>query len=48
MHTEDPESRQEWLDIKDSLGLDFPNLPYFFHGKTKLSEHLAIHEYICE
>ena len=22
-----------WFDVKNSLGLDFPNLPYFIDGK---------------
>ena len=25
-------SRAEWYDVKESLGYDFPNLPYFQDG----------------
>ena len=42
-HTEDVSSRQTWLDQKDTLGLDFPNLPYFIDGEVKITEHMAIH-----
>merc|ERR1712226_1487324 len=30
-----------WFDIKFSLGLDFPNLPYFKDGREKLAATLA-------
>ena len=35
-----------WFKEKFSLGLDFPNLPYFFDGEVKLSESMAILKYI--
>lgn len=42
-HTEDVQSRQAWLDQKGTLGLDFPNLPYFIDGEVRITEHMAIH-----
>jgi len=41
-------SRAPWLDHKFTLGLDFPNLPYFVHGDLKFTETLAIHKYIAD
>ena len=35
-----------WFKEKFSLGLDFPNLPYFFDGEVKLSESMAILKYV--
>ena len=40
-------SRQTWLDVKPTLGLDFPNLPYWIDGDVKLTETVAIHKYIA-
>jgi len=41
--TDGPEfSRDSWLNEKFTLGLDFPNLPYFMDGDTKLSQSSAI------
>ena len=37
----------EWVNSVDSLGLDFPNLPYFIDGDLKISETIAIYEYIA-
>lgn len=34
--------RDEWLKEKNSLGLDFPNLPYLIDGDLKLSQAKAI------
>ena len=34
--------RSCWLSVKDSLGLTFPNLPYYIHGDLKLSDANAI------
>jgi glutathione S-transferase len=47
-HTEDVQSRQAWLDQKGTLGLDFPNLPYFIDEDVKITEHMAIHQYVAD
>ena len=39
--------RSCWLDIKPTLGLPFPNLPYFIDGETKLTESSAILKHIA-
>lgn len=39
-------SREQWLSVKDSLGLEFPNLPYFIDGDVKLTQTFAIAKYI--
>jgi len=36
-----------WFDIKNSLGLDFPNLPYFIDGNIKLTQSGAILRYLA-
>ncbi|KAM7539388.1 hypothetical protein Aperf_G00000052744 [Anoplocephala perfoliata] len=41
-------SRKEWLDEKFNLGLDFPNLPYYIDGDFKLTQSMAIMEYIAD
>ena len=32
----------EWIDVKQTLGLEYPNLPYLFDGEVKLTETIAI------
>ena len=39
--------RSAWLNVKETLGLTFPNLPYFIDGEVKLTESGAIIKYIC-
>jgi len=39
--------RTEWLTDKFSLGLDFPNLPYYLDGDLKLTQSLAIIRHIA-
>jgi hypothetical protein len=34
--------REKWLSVKHTLGLDFPNLPYFIDGDLKLTQSDAI------
>lgn len=34
--------REEWLKEKFSLGIKFPNLPYYIDGDVRLSQSLAI------
>ena len=41
-------SREAWLNQKYTLGLEFPNLPYFIDGDFKLTETMAIHKYIAD
>eukprot|EP00092_Neocalanus_flemingeri_P004998 GFUD01005374.1.p1 GENE.GFUD01005374.1~~GFUD01005374.1.p1 ORF type:complete len:230 (-),score=49.64 GFUD01005374.1:77-733(-) len=36
-----------WFDIKDKLGLDFPNLPYFIDGDIKITQSNAILRHIA-
>ena len=40
-------SRQDWLDIKPTLGFDFPNLPYYIDGDFKITESAAIIRYVA-
>ena len=39
--------RSAWMNVKDTLGLVFPNLPYIIDGNVKLSETYAIMKYIA-
>jgi len=39
--------RSEWLNEKFSLGLDFPNLPYYLDGEVKLTQSLAIIRHVA-
>ncbi|XP_069489086.1 glutathione S-transferase Mu 1-like isoform X1 [Ambystoma mexicanum] len=39
--------RSDWLKEKETLGLDFPNLPYFIDGSVKLTQSSAIIRYIA-
>jgi len=36
-----------WLNEKQTLGLEFPNLPYLLDEEVKLTETVAIMKYIC-
>jgi len=46
--TDEPEySREAWLKEKFNLGLDFPNLPYYVDGETKLSQSSAIMRHLA-
>ena len=39
----------EWMKRdKQSLGFDFPNLPYIIDGDFKLTESKAVSTYICD
>ena len=39
----------EWgYGDKNSLGLDFPNLPYIIEGDLKITESKAVGHYICD
>merc|ERR1712002_35813 len=39
-------TKPTWLDYKQGLGFDFPNLPYFQEGEFKLTQSLAILRYL--
>lgn len=37
-----------WTDVKDTLGYEYPNLPYMEDGETKITETLAIMKYVAK
>ncbi|KAM9149008.1 uncharacterized protein ACDP82_006166 [Pangshura tecta] len=39
--------KSQWINEKEKLGLDFPNLPYLIDGKIKLTQSNAILRYIA-
>ncbi|XP_012944248.1 glutathione S-transferase Mu 3 [Aplysia californica] len=39
-------NRDVWFSVKFTLGLDFPNLPYYIDDKVKLTETNAIFRYL--
>ncbi|KAF8790074.1 glutathione S-transferase Mu 1-like [Argiope bruennichi] len=39
--------RRDWLGEKLELGLDFPNLPYYIDGNTKLTQSITIMRYLA-
>ncbi|CAG2177142.1 unnamed protein product [Oppiella nova] len=39
-------NEKEWQSVKSTLGLDFPNLPYYIDGDIKLTQSLAILRYL--
>lgn len=41
------EGRDKWLQVKYTMGIDYPNLPYIVDGDVKMSESLAILKYIA-
>ena len=41
-------SRESWMSVKPTMGLDFPNLPYFIDGDFKITETLAILKYVAD
>ena len=46
--TDGPEfDRKEWLSVKETLGFEYPNLPYLIDGETKITESRAIMKYIA-
>lgn len=40
--------KSSWTDVKETLGLDFPNLPYLIDQKIKITQSNAILRYIAE
>ena len=46
--TDGPEfNKDAWFDVKFTLDLDFPNLPYLMDGDFKITESEAIMKYIA-
>lgn len=39
-------ARDEWLNVKFTLGLDFPNCPYIIDGDVKLTQSIACLRYV--
>lgn len=39
--------RSAWLKVKNTLGLDFPNLPYYIEDNVKLTQSVAIMRYLA-
>lgn len=39
--------RQNWDPLKHTLGLDFPNLPYYIDGDVKLTQSCTIMRYLA-
>ena len=37
-----------WFNVKPTLGLSFPNLPYLIDGDFNLTETMAIHRYLAD
>ena len=40
--------RSAWTDVKETLGLEYPNLPYLIDGEVKITETVAIMQYIAK
>lgn len=40
--------KSSWTDVKETLGFEFPNLPYLIDGEVKLTETAAIMQYIAK
>jgi glutathione S-transferase len=38
--------RSSWMDIKNTMGLDFPNLPYYMSGDVKITQSNTILRYV--
>ena len=43
----DTSIRKYWYKEKFTLGLDFPNIPYWIEGDLKLTQSLAIQKYLA-
>lgn len=43
-----PFDKSEWFDVKPTLGLRFPNLPYLIDGDLKITQSQAILRYVAK
>ena len=41
-------SRAAWNDVKPTMGMNFPNLPYVVEGDFKIAESTAVHRYLAD
>jgi len=39
--------RNAWMDVKENMGLNFPNLPYYLDGDVQICESWAIMKHIA-
>jgi len=39
--------KETWFQVKFTMGIEFPNLPYIIDGDVKMSESMAIMKYIA-
>ena len=42
-----PDYESEWTDIKPTLGLAFPSLPYLIDEEHSMTDEIAIHKYLA-
>jgi len=42
-----PFDKSEWFDVKNTLGFEFPNLPYLIDGDLKLTQSQAVMRHIA-
>ncbi|UYV82337.1 GSTM3, partial [Cordylochernes scorpioides] len=47
LHVSSDLDRSGWMEIKPTLGLDFPNLPYYIDDDVKMSQSIAILRYVA-
>lgn len=40
--------RSQWTDVKFTLGLEYPNLPYLIDGESRVTETAAIMKYVAK
>ena len=39
---------EDWFDVKNDIGLDYPNLPFLKHGDFNITESGAIPVYVAK
>lgn len=40
--------RSSWTDVKHTMGMEYPNLPYLIDGETKITETMVIMQYVAK